>query len=112
MGILEDILEQLTIIAGSTGAAPADKATSDKGKATTNKDKGPKLEDVQDVIRELVAADADNKPKIKAAIKAIDKTAERAGDFESAPAKLAKLFDALNALKEGDGAAEEDDDML
>lgn len=109
MGILEDILAQLVIIAGNGGPAPAD-AAPDKGK---DKAGAVKLEDVQDVIRELVAADADNKPKIKAAIKAIDKTAERAGDFESAPAKLAKLFTALNALKADDGdAAADDDDML
>lgn len=112
MGILEDILAQLVIIAGNAGTGSGGGTTPP---STKDKDKAGavKLEDVQDVIRELVAADADNKPKIKAAIKAIDKTAERAGDFESAPAKLAKLFTALNALKADDGdAAADDDDML
>ncbi len=61
-------------------------------------------------IRELVADDADNKTLIKAAIKKVDKTAERAGDFEDSPEKLQKLLTALEGI--GGAAADDDDDVL
>lgn len=128
MGILEDILKQLTIIAENTGGgttAPADKEEAPKrgrpagsGSKTPPKKteaKGPSLEDVQDLVRELVSADADNKVLVKKAIKAVDKTAERVGDFEDDADKLAALHKKLVALK-GDAdepaADDDDDDML
>ena len=125
MNIFDEILETLkNIEAALAGGAPTAKEapkTGTAGKAPPPKKpapkaKGPSLEDVQDLIRELVAADSDNKVEIKKAIKSIDKTAERAGDFEDDAVKLGKLHAKLTALNGGDAeeeaAADDDDDML
>lgn len=117
MGIAEDILAELQSIRaaleGGAGAANGDKPKP--GRRSTAP-KGPTLEDVQNLIRELVAANDANKPKIKAATESLG--GKRAGDFEGDDAKLASLHELLVALRDGGGDdassddASSDDDLL
>lgn len=105
MGILEDILAELVKMnAGGGNAGTATTKTETKkepAKAATAK--GPTLEDVQNKIRELVADDEGNAPKIKAATASLG--GKRAGDFEGDAVKLKKLM----ALLEGMGGEATDD---
>lgn len=109
MGILEEILSELqSIKAALAGGASA---TKEEKKTTTTKKaepKGPTLEEVQDKIRELVAANEDHKTKIKAAVTKLG--GNRAGDFEGDAAKLGKLMAALEAM--GGSSDDGDDDLL
>lgn len=116
-GVFDDLIAAIGGVASEAVEKVVDKpATKAPAKKTTAKASGVTLEQVQDKIRELVADDADNKTAIKAAIKKVDKTAERAGDFEDSPDKLKKLMDALTAIgapaddDSGDDAG--DDDIL
>lgn len=93
---------------GDAPAAAADKpATKPATKPAAAK--GPTLEEVQDKIRALVAADEGNAAKVKAEITKLG--GKRAGDFENDAAKLAKLMTALEGV-EGSGASDDSDDDL
>lgn len=116
MGILEEILAKLTAMEAALagGAAPAasggGKAETPAKKATTKKNDGPTLEQVQDKIRSLVAADEDNKTAIAGAIQKLG--GKRAGDFEGKADKLKALFEALEGIESGGGSDDGDDDLL
>lgn len=110
MGILESILAELqeikAALANGGGAAePARTTTTTKKKETAPA--GPTLEEVSNRIRELVAADDDNKGPISEAIKKLG--GKRAGDFEGDPKKLKALFEALEGIGSGDS---DGDDLL
>lgn len=115
MNIFDEILDELKgIRAALAGGSVGDKGVtvSEKKASTTTSKKpaGPTLEQVQDKIRELVAADESHKTAIKAAVSKLG--GQRAGDFESDPAKLAKLMDALNAMGDEAPASDDGDDDL
>lgn len=117
--IMDEILEQLIGIrtllevggTPATASKPEPKAEKPKAeKPKAKKPSGPTLEDVQNKIREMVAANEDSKSAISDAIKKLG--GKRAGDFEGDDAKLDKLMTALNGIGSEEVEEDNDDDLL
>lgn len=112
---MDDLIERLiAALEANTAAHSGGGAATETPKKTAPKkaaDKGPSLEDVQNQIRALVAADEGNKTAISAAIQKLG--GKRAGDFEDDPKKLTALSEALTAISEAPAEEPEaEDDLL